>query len=97
MRHRQQEVAVPTGMIVPGKSWLDPRFTVSGIVQIVLLLVAVFKFGSEIDKRTSLIEQTLVIHSAMIRENHEMTMTLSDSNRRIATIIEQYQSQHFKP
>lgn len=72
-------------------AWFDPRITISGAIQIVLLLVAVFKFGAEMDKRTSLIEQTLMIHAQMIKENHDTTMNLADSNRRIVTIIEQNQ------
>lgn len=73
------------------KQWFDPRITISGMVQIILLVYALFKFGAEIDKRTSLLEQTIAMHTIMIRDNHDLTAILADSNRRIVTIIEQYQ------
>lgn len=74
-----------------GKQWFDPRITISGMIQIILLVYALFKFGAEIDKRTSLLEQTVTLHTVMIKNNNDIIAQLADSNRRIVTIIEQYQ------
>jgi hypothetical protein len=74
-----------------GKGWFDPRITISGMVQIILLLVAIFQFAAKQDKRTSLVEQTIILHSDMIKNLHDLTVQLAASNQRVVTIIEQYQ------
>lgn len=72
-------------------SWFDRRITLSGIVQILLLMFAIFKFSSDLDKRVALLEETKRLHEALIKSNGVAIEILKDSTQRIVTIIEQYQ------
>lgn len=75
-----------------GKSnWFDRRITLSGMIQIILLMFAIFKFSSDLDKRVAMLEETKRLHESLIKSTAVAVELLKDSNQRIVTIIEQYQ------
>lgn len=74
-------------------SWFDRRITLSGMIQIMLLMFAIFKFSSDLDKRVAMLEETKKLHEDLIKSIGVAVELLKDSNQRIVTIIDQYQRQ----
>jgi len=70
--------------------WFDPRVTLSGVVQIVLLLIAIVKFSGDVDKRLSILEITVKSHEELLRSNALSISALSLSSQRLTLLIEQH-------
>ncbi len=71
--------------------WFDRRVTLSGMIQIVLLLVAILKFSGDIDKRTAILEITVKGHEEILHSNAMAIQTLTASSQRMDVLLEQFQ------